>query len=71
MIVEVYIDDYDFKPQDHFEFVVSLIQSLYSLLEPEHSKEYPMVEVEYLFPRIFKSESVIMRDQHISLVYYE
>ena len=42
----------------------------YNLLEPEHSREFPLVAIEILLPQVFNSKSVLLTDGSISHVFY-
>ena len=39
-------------------------------MEPEHSKQFPLLKIEYLFPRIFGNDSILLSDPLISQVYF-
>lgn len=42
----------------------------YNLLEPEHSKNFPLIQVEILFPSIFNSKSIVLQQDDIDAIYY-
>ena len=42
----------------------------YNLLEPEHSREFPLVAIEILLPQVFTNKSVLLTDGSISQVFY-
>lgn len=42
----------------------------YNLLEPEHSKNFPLVEIDILFPQIFSHPSCLLTDPNIRNVFY-
>jgi hypothetical protein len=47
-----------------------LMANAYNMLEPEYSKEFPLVKVDFIFPQIFDQISVLMTDHTISKVYF-
>ena len=72
IIIEVYFDDEDFQNNfnQHTSSIVQLIVNGYNLLEPEHSKTFPLVNVEIYLPQLFHTRSVLLTDGTISQVYF-
>ena len=52
IIIEVYFEEEDFgyDMSQHTTSIVQLIVNGYNLLEPEHSKTFPLVNVDILLP---------------------
>ena len=70
LLVEVYFEQ-DLEPiEDHMSLVLKMLTNAYNLLEPEQSKSFPLVSIDYLFPQIFKAQSVLLTDHYISQVYH-
>ena len=42
----------------------------YSLLEPEHSRDYPLVAIDILLPQLFSTKSSLITDKNIEWVFY-
>lgn len=42
----------------------------YNLTEPEHSRLFPLVQIDILLPQIFNTQSALLTDPKISHVYY-
>jgi hypothetical protein len=42
----------------------------YNLLEPEHSRHFPLVKLEILLPQLFSVPSVLLTDTTLTHVYY-
>ena len=61
--LEVYFDEEEFNPvEDHIDSIIKMLVSGYNLLEPEHSRDYPLVAVDILLPQIFSSRSSLLED---------
>ena len=71
LVIECYFDENDFNPiEDHIDTVQMIFFNGYNLLEPERSKEFPRLKIEFLFPKLFASESILFRDPAISQIFY-
>jgi hypothetical protein len=42
----------------------------YNLLEPEHSRHFPLLKLEILLPQLFGLRSVLLEDDSITDVFY-
>jgi hypothetical protein len=42
----------------------------YNLLEPEHSRQFPLLKLEILLPQLIGSRSVLLTDPMITHVYF-
>ena len=42
----------------------------YNLTEPEHSRDFPLVQIDILLPQIFDANSALITDGLVSHVYY-
>jgi len=42
----------------------------YNLTEPEHSRTFPLVQIDIFWPQIFHARSALLTDGSISHVYY-
>ena len=70
LIIEVYADKTAFDPEENFNFLVKVLVNAYNLMEPGHNKNHPLVNIEFLFPRVFSAESILLKDHTISQVYF-
>ena len=71
IVVEVYFDEEQFNPlSDYLELILKVLLTGYNLTEPEHSRQFPLVQIDILLPQIFASRSALLIDEKISHVYY-
>ena len=71
IVVEIYFDESEFSPvEDQLELILKVLLTGYNLTEPEHSSQFPLVQIDILLPQIFKSRSALLTDGGISHVYY-
>ena len=71
IVVEMYFDEEQFNPlSDHLELILKVLLTGYNLTEPEHSRQFPLVQIDILLPQIFASRSALLIDDKISHVYY-
>jgi len=72
IIIEVYFEEQDFGNNytNHTVPIVQLIVNGYNLLEPEHSKNFPLVNVDIYLPQLFSTRSALLIDPAIRHVYF-
>ena len=71
IVMEVYFDEEQFNPlSDYLELILKVLLTGYNLTEPEHSRQFPLVQIDILLPQIFASRSALLIDDKISHVYY-
>ena len=71
LYLEVYFDTDEFSQlEDSIDSIFQLVISGYNLLEPEHSREFPLVAIEILLPQLFANKSVLLTDGLIAHVFY-
>lgn len=56
IVIEVYFDMEEYSPLDsHIELILKMLVTGYNLTEPEHSRSFPLVKIDILWPQIFNS----------------
>ena len=51
IVIEVYFDMEEFSPLDaHLELILKMLVTGYNLTEPEHSRTFPLVKIDILWP---------------------
>ena len=72
IIIEVYFQEEDFGSNlaQHTASIVQLIVNGYNLLEPEHSKTFPLVNIDIFLPQLFHTRSVLLTDGKIRQVFF-
>ena len=71
IVVEIYFDEEQFSPlAEQLELILKVILSGYNLTEPEHSRLFPLVQIDILLPQVFSTRSALLTDEKISHVYY-
>ena len=70
IILEVYFNE-EFNPiENHTELVLKMLVNGYNLLQPEHSKDFPLTSLEILFPQVFKNKSILLTEPNIKTLYF-
>ena len=71
IVLEVYFDEAEFFPlQSNLEHIIKMMVTGYNLTEPEHSRDFPLVQIDILLPQIFDANSALITDGLVSHVYY-
>ena len=69
--LEVYFDQNEFNPiHDHIGAILKMLVTGYNLLEPEHTRDYPLIAVNIILPQVFSMRSTLLSDEAITHVYY-
>ena len=69
--LEVYFDQDEFNPiHDHISAILKMLVTGYNLLEPEHTRDYPLVAINIILPQVFSMRSTLLTDGAITHVYY-
>ena len=71
LVLEVFFDEAAFFPlEDQIGLIVKMLVNAYNLLEPEHSRHFPLFKLEILLPQLFSVPSVLLTDTALTHVYY-
>ena len=71
IILEVYFDEDEFSPlSKYIDAIVKMLVTGYNLLEPEHSRDHPLVALDILLPQLFATRSALLTDGSITHVYF-
>ena len=71
LYLEMHFDKDEFPLlEENIDAIFQMVVTGYNLLEPEHSREFPLVAIEILLPQVFTNKSVLLTDGSISQVFY-
>ena len=71
IVLEVFFDETEFFPlEEQLGLIVKMLVNGYNLLEPEHSRHFPLLKLEILLPQLFAVPSCLLTDNAITHLFY-